>query len=77
MEKDFKKLLDGCITKDEDFEEYVNIKCNNAVMRCREYIEREHSNNYSEEELSIMREKLIYKEAWYSAMQFFFTYNKL
>ncbi|MFV0344314.1 MAG: hypothetical protein ACK5JH_15745 [Anaerocolumna sp.] len=77
MEKELEGILNHLQSKDEDFEEYVNIKCNKAVSQCREYMEKEFSDKYSEEELSLLREKLIYKEAWMSAMQFCFTYNKL
>lgn len=49
---------------DEKFIDYIDSKCIEAVTESEEYIKKEHSGNYSEQELSVMRERLVFMKAW-------------
>jgi len=52
------KLFSDLFEEDEDFKNYINSKCVKAISYCDEYIDKEYSNKYDEDELSVMREKL-------------------
>lgn len=72
MEKELKGILRNVVEKDTEFDEYVNNKCINALSDCKEYMEKECSGIYSEEELSVLRENYIFKVGFVSALQLVF-----
>ena len=69
MEKEFINMLKDTATSDKLFDDYIDAKCIEAVNENSDYIEKERSGKYNEYELSVMREKLIFKKAWMSAFQ--------
>jgi proline dehydrogenase len=46
---------------DEDLRDYINTKCMKAMSKCEEYIEKEYSGKYDDDELSVLTEKLCIK----------------
>jgi hypothetical protein len=79
MEKIFEleMLLEQCQGKDKEFEEYIDKKCLKALTECREYIEKEYSQKCDEDDLNVMRERLIFKTAWVAGFNFANSYNKI
>ena len=76
MNNKLTKKLEG-LSRDQEFEDYIDAECIKAVDECREYIEREYSQEYTDAELAIMRERLIYKKAWFSALRLALEYKNI
>lgn len=62
--KDFGVVFNSLFKTDEEFEEYIHIKCNQALSENPEYLDKENSGLYDEDELSIMRDVLVFKKAY-------------
>lgn len=47
----------------EQFDKLVAQNCSRALIECREYMEKEYSGNYTDEELWLESQKVIYRRA--------------
>lgn len=71
------KILKNLLVKNDEFEDYVNNRCINALNKFEKYIDREFPGNYSEDELTVMRENYLFKAGLYSGIQILYNLNKL
>lgn len=55
-------IMDLIDTK-QRLDELVSENCSRALRECKEYLEKEYSGNYSDEELWLESQKIIYKRA--------------
>lgn len=62
-------------SEDTKFKEYVDAKCIEAVNESEDYINKENSNQYTNEELAVFRERLIFKKGFVSGLQFLTNIN--
>jgi hypothetical protein len=78
MEKEnaFNDLIIDLFEDDEDFKNYINTKCMKAINQCDEYIKKEYSKEYDEDELSIMREKTCLQAGITIGVQLILTIQK-
>ncbi len=74
MEKEFE--LQDLFTDDEDIRNFINSKCTKALTSCEEYLEKEYSGKYDEEELSIIREKECFNMGVVTGLKIAFAINK-
>lgn len=76
MESELKKILDLLLVENNDFEDYVNNRCINALNKYQEYIDSKCNENYTDDELTVMKENYLFKAGLFSGIQMFYNLNK-
>lgn len=56
-------MIRDLIDTKQRLDELVSENCSRALRECKEYLEKEYSGNYSDEELWLESQKIIYKRA--------------
>jgi hypothetical protein len=76
MEKEFKLALKDMFSDDEDIQNLINAKCTKALAGCSEYLEKEYSGEYDDDELSVFREKECFNAGVLTGLKLAFAINK-
>ncbi len=76
MEKGIKNILDELLTN-YGLDDYVNNQCINALSKCQEYIDNEQGENYTQDEIAVMRENYMFKIGLLSGINIMFKLNNL
>lgn len=60
----------GCYMNWRIFDEIVASNCSKALTECREYMEKEYSGEYTDEDLWLESQRIIYKRAVKDTLNF-------
>jgi len=60
-------LYEGGLYMEDLLDEIITERCDKAIVECNEYLQKEYSGKFSEDDLRLIRERLIYKKAVHDA----------